>query len=45
MYCKQCGSQVNEGAKFCGVCGTPTVAAEATPEDVAANSRHTFYAP
>lgn len=45
MYCKQCGSQINEGAKFCGVCGTPTVAAEATPEDVAANSRHTFYAP
>lgn len=45
MYCKQCGAQINDNAKFCGVCGTPTVAAEATPEAVAQNNRHTFYAP
>lgn len=23
MYCKQCGAQINDNAKFCGVCGTP----------------------
>ena len=45
MYCKQCGAQINDNAKFCGVCGTPTVAAEPTPEAVAENGRHTFYAP
>ncbi len=22
MYCRKCGNQVNEGAKFCGACGT-----------------------
>lgn len=25
MYCKNCGNQLNEGAKFCGICGTPVV--------------------
>lgn len=30
MHCKQCGAEINEGAKFCGVCGTPTVAAAAS---------------
>lgn len=45
MYCKQCGAQINDNAKFCGVCGTPTVSAEQTPEAVTQNSRHTFYAP
>lgn len=29
MHCKQCGAEINDGAKFCGVCGTPTVAAAA----------------
>lgn len=24
MYCKKCGSEVNEGAMFCSVCGNPT---------------------
>lgn len=23
MYCKKCGNQVSEGAKFCGTCGAP----------------------
>lgn len=23
MYCKKCGQQINEGAAFCGNCGTP----------------------
>lgn len=23
MFCKKCGQQLNEGAKFCGNCGTP----------------------
>ena len=26
MHCKQCGAEINDGAKFCSVCGTPTVA-------------------
>ena len=30
MHCKQCGAEFNDGAKFCGVCGTPTVAAAAS---------------
>lgn len=30
MHCKQCGTEINDGAKFCGVCGTPTVAAAAS---------------
>ena len=30
MHCKQCGAEINDGAKFCGVCGTPTVAAAAS---------------
>lgn len=30
MHCKQCGAEINNGAKFCGVCGTPTVAAAAS---------------
>ena len=45
MFCKQCGAEINDNAKFCGVCGTPTVAAEETPEAVEQNDRHTFYAP
>lgn len=45
MYCKQCRAEINDNAKFCGVCGTPTVAAEPTSEAAAQNSRHTFYAP
>lgn len=28
MVCKNCGSQLEEGAKFCGICGTPVVANE-----------------
>lgn len=30
MHCKQCGAEIKDGAKFCGVCGTPTVAAAAS---------------
>ena len=30
MHCKKCGAEINDGAKFCGVCGTPTVAAAAS---------------
>lgn len=30
MHCKQCGAEINDGAKFCGVCGTPAVAAAAS---------------
>lgn len=30
MHCKQCGAEINDGARFCGVCGTPTVAAAAS---------------
>ena len=33
MKCKQCGSEINDGAKFCGVCGTPVVAAASTAGD------------
>lgn len=30
MHCKQCGAEINDGAKFCGVCGTPAAAAAAS---------------
>nr|MCR4722870.1 zinc-ribbon domain-containing protein [Eubacteriales bacterium] len=30
MYCTKCGEQLEEGAKFCGKCGTP-VNAETQP--------------
>ena len=23
MFCTKCGAQLNDGARFCGVCGTP----------------------
>lgn len=31
-FCKNCGAQLNFGAKFCGSCGTGTQEAEASPE-------------
>ncbi len=32
MFCKKCGSQLKDNAKFCGVCGTPVeVATPAAP--------------
>lgn len=27
MFCRKCGSELEEGARFCGECGTPVVAA------------------
>ncbi len=30
-YCRKCGAEIKEGAKFCNVCGTPVVAPE-SPE-------------
>ncbi len=35
MYCRQCGTQLPDNAKFCGYCGTPTEQQKAT-ESVAA---------
>lgn len=31
MFCGNCGTQLEEGAKFCSSCGTPVQAAAATP--------------
>lgn len=31
-FCKNCGAQLNFGARFCSSCGTETQAAEASPE-------------
>lgn len=33
-FCKNCGTQLNPGAKFCGSCGTKTQEAEALPENI-----------
>ncbi len=30
IFCRSCGSQLDDGAAFCGSCGTPVVAAAAT---------------
>lgn len=35
-FCKNCGQQLIDGAKFCGSCGTPVAAAEAQPQQSAA---------
>ena len=32
MFCKKCGAQLKENAKFCGVCGTPLAAKEVSLE-------------
>lgn len=32
-FCKNCGAELNEGAKFCKLCGTP-VSSEQTPQPV-----------
>lgn len=32
MFCEKCGQQLNEGAKFCSNCGTPTGDAVQTQE-------------
>ena len=31
MYCKKCGKQYPDDAKFCGDCGTPLEKEEASP--------------
>lgn len=31
MFCKKCGEQLKEGAKFCAVCGNPVQAPQAQP--------------
>ncbi len=35
MFCKNCGSQLQENATFCGNCGTPVEAAPAAPAEAA----------
>lgn len=31
MFCKNCGTQINDGFEFCGNCGTSASAAQAVP--------------
>ena len=33
MFCKSCGKEIPEGAKFCSGCGTPVEPAQGAPED------------
>lgn len=33
-FCKNCGTQLKDGAKFCGSCGTKTQEAEASSENI-----------
>lgn len=32
-YCSKCGTQINDGAKFCPSCGTPVAATAAEPQN------------
>ena len=43
MFCSNCGNQIVEGAKFCGVCGAP--AAEVTQQTNVQDQQNTQTAP
>jgi len=36
IFCEQCGNKLNEGAKFCGKCGTPVAAGQAETHEMSA---------
>jgi len=36
IFCEQCGNKINEGAKFCGKCGTPVSSGQ--DENISASS-------
>ena len=41
MFCKHCGKQLTDGAKFCPDCGTPVSAkAQHTPQHFEATASH-----
>src|SRR5208282_1714862 len=41
MFCKYCGKQTRENAKFCGACGKPITAALPRPPEAAATATQT----
>ena len=40
MYCKNCGSEIADGAKFCSQCGTPVEAAPQAARTVSSHSEN-----
>ena len=38
MYCRNCGAQIEDGAKFCAACGAPVIDAPAAAEGGGARS-------
>jgi len=38
VFCEQCGNKLNEGAKFCGKCGTPTAAVQTEAHETSSSS-------
>lgn len=44
MFCSQCGSKIDEGAKFCAQCGTPVTRNVSAAQSYAAPSAQPVYA-
>jgi hypothetical protein len=42
-YCRKCGAKLDEGARFCRVCGTPVAAVTAATRPTAPKRRRPFY--
>ena len=44
MYCKQCGKEIPEGARFCANCGIPVnkISVKSTPERAASKHKTRF---
>ena len=43
MYCKYCGSQIPDGAKFCSNCGAPATETPPQPEPIYTNPQPSNY--
>lgn len=38
MFCEKCGSQIKDGAKFCGICGSPVKYAQVDTDNAVMNT-------